>query len=706
MRVGQWIIAGMLWGWATVCVAGIANTTGWHALSGTDPESVCQYPSGTNSGNTGCAALTSTWNGALFDTANNRLVFGWGGGHNDYYGTEIIALSLGTTSAITDSQSIARIRESNSSPQSYGSAGLLSGNTEPRARHTYNNLAYLPDQAKYLLTGGGTSAVGDITHESILWAPGTNTYTVLGSTLNYCDVNWYSHALAYDGERHIVWAFDGCEVHIFTAATSTWSTPTQSGTWGTSALQEAQGVYDPVRRRYYLIGGGVIRYVSTKSTDTPTETTPSTSGCSGAFTGAVGADYDSAQDRIAIWNGGNTTYLLDPATHACTTAVHTGGPSTETNGTWGRFRYSAKDNLFVVCATAAADCYALRLTVQDADSDFGRRCHAPGVTVCESFDTIGDYTHGVKYFNGDGSFDGADLDTSVKTSGTGALRFNLPSGRATSNISGDFRVCIRTPCTIDGNDTTAPGFGFPSDFWMSWRIRASATMVSNLVDYWRAGASRTGWKSVNLHNGAQGSCGSLEITKTIDTSFPDGTTQIWYKECSPGITTDSSGNGDGGSPYFQQGNLTQSTATNGFWCDWNDNENYGTGTGQGCFGWQWTAEWLTFIEHYQIGNNGAATSQLDAWIYREGSTTALQILNVNNETLTYGSNPVGQRTYNQVSFTPYMTGLSVSAPSDANLWFDEFIVSTEQILPPGDFGGSDTTPPAVPSGVYVTQRRP
>ena len=700
----QWLaVSVLLLGLTTASYAAIPNTVGWFSLTGTTVDAACQFPGQWG----GCAMLTNDWNGALFDTTRNRMVFGWGGGHSDYFGNEIVALSIGTTSAVTDTQTMTRIRNSSPTPTSYTGNAAVTDSTSsigisPVARHTYSNLAYLPEQDKYLLLGGGSSPAGNMTNDVWLWAPATNIYQQLANSPIDRNGGFFGSAPAWDGERHLLWVISNDSYYSFNPATNAW-TARGAGHGGVD-MANYQGAYDAVKRRHYIAGDGGLYYWDTRTTSTFVRTQPTLTSCAGAFAGSTGLQYDPVQDRIVAWHGGNTIYLLNTTTHTCTTQVVAGGPAEVGNGTYSRFQYSVKDNLYVTCQASSSNCYALRLSVQSADTDWLRRKNAPGVTNSEDFDTIGDYTNGVQYFVGDGGYDGADLDTTIKTSGTGALRFTLPAGRATSNISGDFRVCLRAPCAINGNDTTAPGFGFPSDFWLSWRIRISPTMVTNLANYWRAGGQRTGWKSVNMHNGAQGSCGALEITKTIDTSF-NNNTQIWYKECSPGITTDGNSNGNGGSPYFQQGNNTRATTNNGFWCDWNSSGTAGTGTGVGCFNWQWQNEWITFIEHYQIGANGAATSQLDAWIYRDGSATALQIQNVNGEPFGYGSNPVGQRTYNQVSFVPYMTGLSTSAPVDAFIWIDEFIASTNQIDAPGQIAGGgpapDTTPPSAPTGVTV-----
>ena len=669
--------------------ATIPNTVGWHTLANTRIDSVCAFSP--------CDGITTAWNSALFDTNRQQFVLMNNGGHGDYAGNEIIAVDL-------DTETISLVR--NASPVSYSGACTLADGT-PRSFHTYSNVTYIKSTDQYLSLGGARAPDGFMQNCVWTYTPSTNTYAFHANSPIDRNGGFWGSAVAYDDERNVVWASDQFNVYRMNTSTKVWTTPTQTSFNGTGDQGDMNGVIDYVRDRYYVIGNGVVWYWSiSNSASIGARQVPTLTGCSGAFTGATGVTYDPTQDRIVSWHGGNTVYLLNPATHTCTTQTVSGGPAQTANGTYGRFRYSEKYHVFITCQAVSSNCMALRLTVQSADTDWNRRKNGPGVTAYEGFDTIGDYTNGVKYFNGDGGFDGADMDTTIKTSGTGALRFNLPAGRGTSNISGDFRVCLRAPCVIDGDDTQSPGFGFPSDFWISYRMRISATMVTNLLNHWRAGAFRTGWKSINLHNGSHGSCCAVELTKTIDINFPNGTTQIWYKDGGTGLTTNSSAVGNGGSPYMQQGNLTAGTSTNGYWCDWNNNESYGTGNGAGCFGWRspWQAVWVTFIDHYQIGNNGAATSTLESWIYADGSSLGLQMFRITGETLTYGSNPVGERTYNQISFTPYMTGLSTSAPVDAFVWFDEFIASTNPIDSPGQVsgsGGADTTPPAVPTGVTI-----
>ena len=706
-----------------VAEAGIPNTAGWHNL-GVNLESACHYISG--NWPSGCK-IVEAWGNAGFDRRRGRLFF-TGGGHDDGRGNELIALNIGTSNAVTDTQTVSRLKDGTS----FTNLGTCTQNGSWRSFHSWNagyvrgkdaNGNDSPDNDRYVWSIQGTATFGDMGMDCFLvYNPNTGAHTIV---THHTDLafwrasGWWGGAFAMDERQGKLIAMSGQSI-LYWSVLAGWTKPTQTEFWddfGDGPYMH--GVIDPVRKRYYAIGHGKIWWWNISGTGTISRQQVTVSGtCATAVAGmddghAPGMDYYPYRDRIVIWRGGTTVYLLDPATHTCTSVTSPGGtgPTLPSNIhlVAGRFRFVAKDNLFVTCnntadpGTGANDqCYALRLDVKSNDTDYLTRCRWHGVTACESFDNLSDYTNGVKYFNGDGNFDGADLDTSVKVSGTGALRFNLPAGRSASNISGDWRVCLKSPCTIDGNDTTAPGYTTGEHLWITYNIRITPTMVTNLRDYWRgSGGTRTGWKHANIHNGAQGSCGTIELTGTIDTSFADNT-QIWYKECSPGIPTDSSGNI--GSPYFQQGNNTFSTTTNGFWCDWNVRTADNGNDGVGCFNWQWQNEWLTFVMHLQIGASGAATSKWEGWILRENGTTPLQVQNVKNLTLNHGSNPVGQRTWNQISFTPYMTGLSTSAPVSANMWIDGFTASSE---PPPNFAGATSSgtsnpAPAAPTNIRVS----
>ena len=73
-----------------------------------------------------------------------------------------------------------------------------------------------------------------------------------------------------------------------------------------------------------------------------------------------------------------------------------------------------------------------------------------------------------------------------------------------------------------------------------------------------------------------------------------------------------------------------------------------------------------------------------------------------NVVIDHGGYDEGSRTqgYNNITLTPYMTGLSTAAPADAFVWYDELIVSTQPIPAPGGTMVV-TTAPRPPRGLVV-----
>ena len=682
--------------------AAIPNTVGWHDLPSTQIDSVCQYP---GQGNSGCSAITNAWGDALFDTTRNQMVLLANGGHADYPGNEVIALKIGTTSAITDTQTIERIKNGSASPTSLGGTCQTSDGF-PRSMHTYTNLEYISDFDRYLSFGGARWQDGNDV-DCVFWLQmPAMTWTVGGTTIipGRQGAGVYGSGAAWDLERHVVWAFDQFNVYKYTptAGGGTWSTPTQTSFSGQGVQWDMKGLVDPVRDRYYVIGDGVIWYWNVSNQNNiGARVVPSTSGCGTAFNGGPGSQYYPVQDRIVIWNGGNTITLLNPANHTCTTVSHSGGPSTSTEDTLGRFKYSAKDNLFVTCGLTSQNCKALRLDVQSAETDWGRRKNAPGVWKYQGFDAecVPGLTDGQHYFAGSAGTAGRECDTAIKTSGTSSFRLTIPAGNSSATPSGEWREGLKPGVSVHTGGT---GFGQNSTVYWSYRIRITQSMKTNIEQFWRAGTAKTGWKHANAHNMPQGSCGPLEFTGTISTDVSPAT-QIFYTECGArGVYTNSAGSQ--GLPYIQQGEtFPLTTSTNGWSCNFN-NAVSGAGTGQGCMNWQFFDEWLTFKIRLQIGTFGSANSSVRVWIARDGGTQWLSLANSPNYTFNADA-PANQREFNVMSFTNFMTGNNQSAPTVAHMWYDEFIVSSNDIDLPGQVSGPpvDTLPPAAPTGVSVSK---
>jgi hypothetical protein len=312
-------------------------------------------------------------------------------------------------------------------------------------------------------------------------------------------------------------------------------------------------------------------------------------------------------------------------------------------------------------------------------SDFSSRCSAAGVVLCEGFDnTTTDIVRNVNLWPGDGGYWGGSLDTSTYSSGGGSLKFTLPAGRATSDISGSW------------NGSMGASFGENSTFYIQFQQRLSPEMISNLPT-WRSGTA-TSWKTVLFHRTGS-TCGQIEIT-TVPFIWSNIPAATMYTGCGErGFYTDGAGTLNGGGPYIQQG----ASSTSGYKCDYN-NIVAGTGNGTGCFIYQ-SNKWLTFYYKIHIGTYGSNNSSVEAWVAMDGGAYK-QFVNVKNIPL-YKDGPSPADKYNEITFTPYMTNLNNPASSTAYVWYDELIVSTQPIAAPGGGGGSSNPPPAAPMNLRV-----
>ena len=312
------------------------------------------------------------------------------------------------------------------------------------------------------------------------------------------------------------------------------------------------------------------------------------------------------------------------------------------------------------------------------DEDFAARCKAAGVVKCIGFDnTTADIVRGMNLWpDGDGTYR-ADLDTATKTSGAGSLRFDLPPPpHAGANIAGKW-----LPATNDGLGHL---FGENSQLYVQFRMRLSPDMLTNTWD--------SSWKTVIFHYN-QDSCDSIELT-TIN-RYMTGVA-LMYTDCgdrSMTTTLDGSQWTDNTPLLLQQGDY---------------NCEYGATSTATCFYFP-ADEWVTYYYHFQIGTWDKPNSTIDAWIAREGSTQYKQWVHVPNFALHCDTSPCDQNPgksegYNNLTLTPYMTGVSGTsgkAGVTSHVWYDELIVSTSPIAAPGNGGVSDTLAPAPPTGARV-----
>src|SRR6185312_2833728 len=102
-----------------------------------------------------------------------------------------------------------------------------------------------------------------------------------------------------------------------------------------------------------------------------------------------------------------------------------------------------------------------------------------------------------------------------------------------------------------------------------------------------------------------------------------------------------------------------------------------------------------------VGTWDQPNSTIEAFEALPGSTTYKQFIKVMNMALSCdvapcSASPGAQQGYNNLPFTPYMTGLdgSIGPSTTAHMWIDELVVSTQPIAVPESSGQAVPMPPS------------
>ncbi|MGB6496515.1 MAG: Ig-like domain-containing protein, partial [Candidatus Acidiferrum sp.] len=359
----------------------IPSSLGWFSIPNTAYQSVCPSASAFASiqGQTGCSAVVDAWSGGMADTSRNRLVF-WGGGHHDYWGNEVYALDLNalTINRLDTPSAVTGLDFTDDTYETYPDG-------TPSARHTYGGLTYIPGNDLMYVYGGGVSGFG--TFSNATWTLSFSGLST-GSTGTCCWTNkspsggtpdsQFGELAAYDSNTSTVFLWDPWQAqsgHLwqYTVSTNSYKLLATYGTSGTAYMDGYQsGAIDTSRKLFFAIGNGKLleTSIASGSSYAVTDMSGSASGCSTAIGGAYpGVAFDSISNTIVIWQGGNSAYIYNPSTNACTTTTYSGGPTTVgQNGTYGRFQFFPALGVFAVCNEWTENCFTLRL---DASSGGG-----------------------------------------------------------------------------------------------------------------------------------------------------------------------------------------------------------------------------------------------------------------------------------------------------------------------------------------------
>jgi hypothetical protein len=334
-----------------LCFAAIPTTPGWYEIPGTKLQTIdaCfngfSYACGNSTGG------IYAWSGGIFDTKRNRLLI-HGGGHADYRGNEIYALTL-------DQPALTRITTPGS-PTASGCQEAIANGTQPNSRHTYDGISYMDNvDQMYVFSGSLNCSSGNF---------GTWTWTFDFTTMTWTHVTptgtgpngAFGIVSSYDPNTGKVFVNDLGYLYAYDPVNNTYEKLTGSYKYGLD--YHMCSVVDPKRKKFIMIGNGQAWSINIAAgSNYACSTLTTTGGSAIVSSGYPGLAYDKVRDRIVGWNGGNTVYSLDMDTKQWTGTTYTGGPGNANgNGTYKRWAYSAALDAFVLNNTYGQNSFTFR----------------------------------------------------------------------------------------------------------------------------------------------------------------------------------------------------------------------------------------------------------------------------------------------------------------------------------------------------------
>jgi hypothetical protein len=344
-------------------------------------------------------------------------------------------------------------------------------------------------------------------------------------------------------------------------------------------------------------------------------------------------------------------------------------------------------------------------TTTPVASDFDTRKSAAGVIRWFDFDSAAQLggTYGANFGTLAGTSTAPVIDSTVKSSGTGSLRFDIPplSG---SNAAGSWFTNFSSDLLTQ--------FGENSQFFVQWRQRFNQAFIDTYFTQ-IGGSPQGGIKQVILGTGDKpggilySSCTTLE---TVLQTYYQHKFPITYNSCT------GSASHVAYSPMFQSSppyDFLLQNADPPPGCTYSQAGALGaTGIPPGCFAWV-ANEWLTFQMGITLGprdgNGDFSNSRVQVWAARDGKPSQL-ILDWKPGVPGYfplaGGSASENQSFGKIWLLPYMTNKD---PTQMHLlaqtWYDELIISKQQIPDPV-YTATTSTPTSTPVSGPVSTPTP
>jgi len=308
---------------------------GWLELQQTELSPVCACNDGFPEvcANSGCGGIFA-WSSGAYDSRRSQLIV-FGGGHSDYFGNELYALSLNDVS-------MTRLTDPGLPLADECTWSTASG-TQPASRHTYDTLLYLTHADRLFVFGGSMPPCGYLSQDT--W------------TYSFADAKWELHeptgpkpravpgiVADYDAMTQRVFLHDDAALYSYDLETDAFELLLEND----SIDYHMTGVVDPVARKLVLVGAGDVFVYALDGDHTPTSL--ATTGADDLVASVYpGLAFEPASGKIVAWNGGDSAYSLDLGTGVWSALNSPAGPGpANETGTYKRWSYVGESSFALV----------------------------------------------------------------------------------------------------------------------------------------------------------------------------------------------------------------------------------------------------------------------------------------------------------------------------------------------------------------------
>lgn len=332
----------------------------WYEVKGATIRSVAPQPK--PAGVEDVSAVVRAASGGAYDSKRERMMVWGGGGTNSYSGNEVYVFDV---NALKWQRLLGPSRDTGGYVQtSYYPDG------QPRARHTYDYIEYVPPPVDRFCSFGAVTMYGN-----------GNIRAGNVDCLNLDTLKWERRANALSYGIGALSAFDPVTRHVWVHGVGIsgflteydpvhdkWMARGRPRIEGGFLQYEMTADIDPKRRLFVAAGNGRVYVWDLKQEGLIRGTEISTTGDVGfLFAISPGFVYDPVIDKFVAWQGGADVYILD-----IDKRVWKKQPPAPTNtvvpppgikrGTYGRFRYMPSKNAYILVNGVDEPVYIYRLS--------------------------------------------------------------------------------------------------------------------------------------------------------------------------------------------------------------------------------------------------------------------------------------------------------------------------------------------------------